>query len=151
MRKPGRAVLCALVAAIIGAGCGGAEEEKPLSKADYIAKGDASCKKSIKRIATAAEKDFGALGSDEMPSDKQLTTFVEDTLKPEIAGQVSDLRDLEPPEGDGDKLAEIYEGVDEALRKVEDDPGLLLKAGEDPFEKAYEAVRDYGFKECGES
>jgi len=151
MKKHSHAALVALVSASVAVGCGGGGDEKPLSKADYIAKGDASCKKSIKRIATAAEKDFAALGSDEMPSEKQLTTFVEDTLKPEIEGQVSDLRDLQPPEADADKLAEIYEGVDVALRKVEDDPGLLLKAGEDPFEKANQAVKDYGFKECGES
>lgn len=143
-------LLVALFAAGVAAGCGGGEEE-PLSKGQYIKQGDAACKESTDRIAEAADEDFADLGPDEMPTEKQLTQFVEETLKPEIEGQLSDLRDLQPPDADGDELDGIYEGVDEALAKVEDDPGLLLQRGKDPFEEANEAITDYGFKQCGQS
>jgi len=145
--------LCAAAAVLLatgaGAGCGG-DEAKPLSKADYIKQGDAICEKSGDKIDKAAQKTFADLGQNEMPTEEEITPFVEETFKPEIESQISGLRDLTPPEADADKLNEIYEQVEEALAKVEDDPGTLLEQGADPFEDANKAAQDYGFKVCGE-
>ena len=138
--------LCAGAAVLLAtaAGCGG-DDAKPLSKAEYIKQGDAICNKSGDKIDKEAQK----ITSD-TPSEEEITPFVEETFKPEIESQISGLRDLTPPEADADKLNEIYEQVEEALAKVEDDPGTLLEQGADPFEDANKAAQDYGFKVCGQ-
>jgi len=90
---------------------------------------------------------FGDLGPNEKPSDEQLTTLVEDVIKPNTQGQLNDLRDLTPPEGDEDTVNGIYDGVEEGLAKVEDDPKILLSK-DDPFAPATKKAEEYGFKEC---
>ncbi len=135
-----------LLAVGAGAGCGG-EDEEPLTKAEYIEQGDAICKKAQEEVEKEVEEMFGDLGATEEPSEEQLTTLVEDVLKPNTEGQLSELRDLPPPEGDEDTLNGIYDGVDEALAKIEDDPKILL-SGDDPFEAPSEKAADYGFKVC---
>lgn len=52
--------------------------------------------------------------------------------KPNVESQLSDLRDLAPPEGDEDKLNDIYEDVETAFAKVEDDPKVILEESNDP-------------------
>ncbi len=142
-KRYGCALALALLAAGVGAGCGGGDEE-PLSKAEYIKQGDAICKKA----AAELEKDAKAkLPSGKKPSEEQLTSFTEEVLKPNAQGQINDLRDLTPPEGDGDKLNGIYDEVEGALAKVEDDPKILL-SNEDPFAAPSKKAADYGFKEC---
>ncbi len=144
------AILAALLATGAVAGCGSGGD-KPLSKTEYIKQGDAICKKFGDKLDKAAQKQFADLGPNEAPSEKQLTPFVEDAVKPNIESQISGLRDLEPPKADKDKLNAIYDQVETALAKVEDDPESLLEQGADPFEKANAAAQKYGFKECGES
>ncbi len=149
MRNYACAMVVALLATGAAAGCGG-DESEPLSKAEYIKQGDAICKKSGDKIDMEAEEEFADLGADEEPSEEQLTTFVEDIAKPNLETQLSDLRDLGVPEGDEEELDDIYEGVETALAKVENDPGIILEEGNDPFEEPNDAARAYGFKECGE-
>ncbi|MEJ7750525.1 MAG: hypothetical protein WKF32_03635 [Thermoleophilaceae bacterium] len=148
MGKYGCALLVALLAAAGAAGCGG---DEPLSKAAYIEKGDAICKKSDAKVGKAAEKAFADLGENEMPTEKQLAPFVEDTLKPEVESQISELRDLSPPKADEDKLNKIYDDVESGLAKIEDNPKILLEEGNDPLEEPNKAAQDYGFKVCGQS
>lgn len=143
------AILIALLATGAAAGCGG-DEEEPLSKAEYIKQGDVICKKANETIEKEAEETFADLGPREMPSEEQLTAFVEDVAVPNVESQISDLRALAAPEGDEDELDKIYEDVDTALAEVEEDPATIVEGDNDPFQEPNEAARGYGFKECGE-
>ena len=145
-KRYGCAITVAVLAAVAGAGCGG-DDEKPLSKAEYVKQGDAICKKAQASGEKKVEEMFGDLGPNEKPSDEQLTTLVEDVIKPNTQGQLNDLRDLTPPEGDEDTVNGIYDGVEEGLAKVEDDPKILLSK-DDPFAPATKKAEEYGFKEC---
>ena len=147
-RTYGCAIVVALLATGAAAGCGG-DDEEPLSKAEYIKQGDAICKKANAELEREAEEMFRDLGSNERPSEEQLSTFVEDLIKPKIQGQVDDLRELSPPEGDEETVNAIYEKVEEGLSKVEGDPQLLL-SDDDPLQPATDAAADYGFKDCSE-
>jgi hypothetical protein len=135
-----------LLGAGAGAGCGG-DDEEPLSKAEYIKQGDAICKKAQVEGQKQVEEMFGDLGANEEPSEEQLKTLVEDVIKPNTEGQLNDLRDLAPPEGDEDTVNGIYDGVEEGLAKIEDDPKVLLSEN-DPFEAPSQQAEDYGFEEC---
>jgi hypothetical protein len=145
-KRYGCMVAVALVAAGAGAGCGG-DDEEALSKPEYVKQGDALCKKAQAAGAKETDEMFGDLGPNEEPSEEQLNTFVEEVFKPNTQGQVDDLRDLAPPEGDEDTVNGVYDGIEEGLAKVEDDPKVLLSA-DDPFEAAGKEAADYGFKEC---
>ena len=147
MKRYGCAIKVVLLAVGTGAGCGG-DDEEPLSKAEYIKQGDAICKKSDAELEKQAEEMFPDLGQDEQPSEEQLKTFVEDAFSSNAEQRLDDLRDLPAPEGDEETLDGIYDGFDEAVSKVEDDPGILL-TGDDPFEAPSKKAEDYGFKECG--
>ena len=147
-KRYGCAVAIALVAAGAGAGCGG-DDEEALSKAEFIEQGDAICEKAAAEGEKQADEMFADLGSNEEPSEEQLTTFVEDVLKPNIEGQLSDLRDLTPPEEDEETINAVYEQVETGLAKLEDDPKSIL-SDEDPLSDANQAAEDYGFKECSQ-
>jgi hypothetical protein len=149
MRKSACALAALLLATGFAAGCGD-DDEEALSKAEYIKQGDEICRESGDRIDQEAEKAFADLGENERPTEEQIAPFVKDTLVPEVEKQIEGLRDLAPPEEDEDKLNDIYDGVDEAASKVEEDPGLLLQEGADPFEEPNAAAQEYGFKVCGE-
>ncbi len=143
VKRYGCVIAVALLAA--GAGCG-SEDEEALSKAEYIKQGDAICKEASAELEKQANEAFPG---DEQPSGEELTTFAEDVLKPNIEGQLNDLRDLTPPEEDADTVNSIYEKVETGLAKLEDDPKVLLSR-DDPFEPANEAAEDYGFKDCSQ-
>jgi len=147
MKRYGCAIAVALLAASVGAGCGGDDDAEPLTKAEYIKQGDAICKKANADFDKQLEEKFP--DNVKKPSEEQLTTLTEDVLKPNIEGQLNDLRDLTPPESDEETLNATYDKLETALAKVEDDPKLLL-SGEDPFATANKEAQDYGFKECGE-
>ena len=148
-KRYGCAIAIALVAAGAGAGCGGDDDEEALSKAEFIEQGDAICKKAAAEGEKEADAMFADLGPNEEPSDEQLTTFVEDVLKPNVEGQLNDLRDLTPPEEDEDTVNAVYEKVETGLAKLEDDPKTIL-SDEDPLSDANQAAEDYGFKECSQ-
>lgn len=147
MKRYGCALTVVLLAVGAGAGCGG-DDEEPLSKAEYIKQGDAICKKANAELEKQANEMFPGLGQGEQPSEEQLKTFVEDAFSANAEQRLEDLRDLPAPEGDEDTLNRIYDGFDEAVAKVEDNPGILLREG-DPFRGPSQRAENYGFKECG--
>lgn len=141
------ALLLVLLGAGAVGGCGG-DGEKPLSKSEFIKRGDAICKKAEGDIEKAGEKFVDRFGEDSRPSDKELKAFVDDTFKPIVEGLASDLRDLPPPEGDEGAVEDIYEGFEAGLERVEDDPELIIRTEGDAFEDANKAASDYGLEEC---
>ena len=69
LKRYGCAVAIALVAAGAGAGCGGDDDEKALTKAEFIKQGDAICKKAAAEGEKQADEMFADLGSNEEPSE----------------------------------------------------------------------------------
>lgn len=138
MNKPTGLVMAALLAAV-AAGCGG--DEKPLSKSEYVEKGNAICSKGNKKVDEAVRK----LGRS--PDQEQLKEFASDDLAPIVEDQLDDLRDLKPPKGDERKVEQVYKAADDGLDKVKDDPESLTSSA--PFAKANKEVRSYGLKVCG--
>ena len=142
MRKYGCATVVVLLAAGAAAGCGG---EEALTKSEFLKQGNAICAKGGKQIDAAAEKTF----SKGEPSKKEITKFAEEDAIPNIDKQVSDLRELEPPKDDKDKVKKILDSADDALKKVKDDPAIFA-AGKDPFADTNKLALDYGLKRCAE-
>jgi|SRR4051794_7026166 hypothetical protein len=144
MRRVRRTALIVGALALFVAGCGGGDDEKSVSKADYLKQGNAICKKGNDAIDAAAQK----LG--ESPTQAQIEAFATGTLIPSVSNQLKELRALDTPEGDADTLSALYDDADAALAKIKADPALVA-AKSDPFADVNQRATQYGLTECGNS
>ncbi len=133
------------VAALFAAGCGGdagsSSDEPAPTKAAYITDADAICK--------AGQSDFEAIVKD-LPNDieaPESQAAISDEIVPLYRDQIEQLRALTPPEGDEEATARIYDAVEEAVDKVEEDPSALDEVV--TFEEANTLATDYGLEVCG--
>lgn len=147
------AIAAGLAAAMVLAACGSDEE---LSKAEYIAKGDALCKSIDAEGDPTFDKIFAEFPDVDMAVAKaELPKVAESTEK-----FVADFTGLEGPEADAAVIDKINAGV-EKLGATISTAAEHAKAGdEDKFkETLFESFeeedvldktsRDYGFKVCG--
>ncbi|MGK2932616.1 MAG: hypothetical protein ACSLFD_07595 [Solirubrobacterales bacterium] len=129
--------------ALAVAGCGGddsSDEEAP-TKAAYIEQADALCSESVTEIQTISE---------DLPNDlesPEVQTAISDEILPIYQEELTQLRELTPPEGDEDTTAAIYDSVEEALAAVEEDPSAI--GDESTFADSNEQAQAYGLEVCG--
>ena len=126
-------------------GCGEDEEASPLaqpavSKPRYIAAGDQICAEGDRELRREG-KDLARAGTAE------LTAAVEDEIIPLLETRIADLRALEPPPGDEEEVAEIYDAAERSLDRIRQDPELVERA-EEVFEPASRLASRYGFSDC---
>jgi hypothetical protein len=126
---------------VLAAGCGGGDDNS-LSKSEFVAQGNAICKKGNQQL-NAAGKELG-----KSPTKAQVNSFVTATVIPNIQGQVDQLRALDEPSADQDQVNAILDEADAALAKVKADP-TLLTGHADPFAKANKKAKAYGLTVCG--
>lgn len=140
------AVLAAL--ALIAAGCGGDDEEAsgpPLTKEEFITQADEICATGDEEINTAAEEQFGDL-TEEPPVEDQ-EAFLTDVVAPNYEGQLSQIRELSPPEEDTEEIEAVLTSLDDLITQLQDDPAAVLEATEPP--EASRLAQDYGLQNCG--
>ncbi len=132
------------VGGLLATGCGGddsSSDEPAPSKAAYVADADEICatgRSTIEEIVQGLPADIQAAESQ---------TAITEEIVPLYRDQVAELRALTPPEGDEEKVAAIYDAVDEAVDTAEADPTSLGRS--DPFTEADGLAADYGFEACG--
>jgi hypothetical protein len=134
----------ALILVAVAAGCGSSDNE--VSKSEFLKKGNAICKKGNKEIEQEANKTFK---KGQEPSPEELKKFATETLVPNVRGQVEDLRALDKPKADKDKVDAILDEADAAVAKGEKDPLVLTNDQKDPFKKANKLANNYGLTACG--
>lgn len=142
-------VLVVLGLALVGAGCGGGDDNKSsssISKAEYIRKGNAICAAGNKKIEAKAGQVFG---TKQKPSEGQLTQFASTVLLPSVEQEVAQLKKLGAPSGDEDKVKAILAAADDGIAKGKQDPLSLTQDKGGPFEKANSLARAYGLTVCG--
>jgi hypothetical protein len=128
----------ALAAGLVTAGC---SSEDRLSHDEFVEQADKICADGNGDLSTAAVE----LGAD--PSDEDVSSFVTDTLVPNIQDQHDALEDLAPPEDDQDAFDDMLSSLQDSLDGLEDDPMTLI--GDDVFADANAAAQDLGLEECG--
>jgi hypothetical protein len=122
------------------AACGGSDAP---STEEYIADADAICRQADADLETVVKEQFGTTP----PNRQELAQFTEDEVIPNIEDQLAELRELEPPEGDEDQVARIFDTLDQAIQEFKRNPDI-----ENPPRGIAEANRlaeDYGFEVCG--
>lgn len=129
--------------AIFAAGCGGSDDssEDAPTKAAYVTEADDICATNQEEISEIA-KDL----PDDI-NDPAVQDAISDEVLPIYQDQLTALRALTPPEGEENATTEIYDALEEALQKVEDDTSAL----NDPttFEDANARAIDFGLEVCG--
>lgn len=118
--------------------------EQTLTKAELIEQGDAICEASNEKIDAADDRFIDP----ENPTEAEFRAAINDTLVPEVKGQITDLRALKAPAEDVDTITAMLDALETELAKVEADPLYLLEDG--AFTEANELAQEYGFEVCGE-
>lgn len=149
LKKIGSALVVVSASAILLGGCGGGgDETQELSKAEFIKQADAICAKTDKAQEaelTAYLKENPKAESSQAGQEKMVT----DAGLPPLQEEIGELAELEPPSSDAQKVEAIVKDLEEALKKSEDTPGLLVR-GPDPFAEVGKLATAYGFKECNQ-
>jgi hypothetical protein len=158
VRRLGTLAIPLLVSALIAAGCGGGGGDNdtssastssgPLTKAEYIAKGDQICAQGTLVIGQAGREQFGT----SQPTREQAVQFGQDTVVPSLEDTLTKLRALEVPQGDEAETTAIYTALEDGINKLKDDPNLFVEsASGGAFDRANQLAQAYGFKQCGQS
>ncbi len=150
LKMTGLALLAATVAA---AGCGGGDEEKALSKADYVKQGNKICTDFNEDVNQDAEKVFAGLQSEKDVTAAKAREFF-DVALPKFDVVVEDLDALGPPEGDEDTVQAIIDAGKSDSEKIEegkdDDEAIrgfvIMDTATPEFDQKADA---YGLGVCG--
>jgi hypothetical protein len=141
----------AMLAALAG-GCGGGDdsEEQPLTKAQYIKKGNKICAKEGERlgkemVAYGEQKDPEGSGEPNTQEDTALTISV--ILIPGFRAEVEALEELMPPAEDEARVEAMLERFNAGLEDGEENPNAFFTKSE--FQKGTAAAKKYGLESCG--
>lgn len=155
-----RRMICGLVlmaALIVGAcvaGCGSSgnststETTATISKAEFVAKGNAVCVKGEK----AQEAEINAYVKkngleNQKPSKAQNVEIVETILAPNIQSQIDGVKALGAPSGEEQQVSSALELSQQTLEKIEANPELAF-GKENVFAAAGKQLHALGLKEC---
>jgi hypothetical protein len=149
----GLAFAAILSMCLVAAGCGSSNNNNSststaaLTKAEFLKKGNAICKKGNQAINKAAQQTFGPRNGPK-PSQSQVNDFATKTLIPNIQEQITAIKALPPPSGDEAKVTKITDDAQAALDKAKQDPSLLTGNGPDPFKQVNVETKAYGLTAC---
>jgi hypothetical protein len=162
----------ALCAALVGAGCGGDDEETTTATTtgatgatgasgatgesgggllpdDFAAEADAICSEGDKKIDAEANKFFGDLEKEPSTADQE--EFATKTVIPEIQQQIDDLNDLDAPDEGAEEWDTFLKDAQSTLDDVKDDPALLTDEGGNPFADVEKQAQELGLAQCASS
>jgi len=122
-----------------------------LTKAEFLKKGNAICKKGNQQINKAAHQTFTKKKYPTGPPPQSVQKkFATDTLIPTVQGEIDGVKALGAPAGDEAQVKAIIDSAQSALDKGKADPTLLLQNGKkDPFAKSNKLANAYGLTVCG--
>jgi hypothetical protein len=131
-----------LPAIIVGlAACGGSDT---VSKEDFVTQANQICADSNEAVIAAAGESLSA-----EPTGKEITSFWNETGRPEVESRIDQIGELDVPEGDEAEveaiLAALESGTEETQAQV--DAGKAI--GEtDPYAEASRLAEAYGLSDC---
>lgn len=145
-------IVVVAVLSLVATSCGGSGDPSPkrLTKAEFVAKGDAVCAASEKKLEAAFAEEFTGEGD---PTPKQMQAVLRRAATI-TEGTVAKLKRLEPPatleKRFDTALADAGRGI-AALRKGAagpDEAKAIFNASEDPFANANKGFEAVGITRC---
>lgn len=150
----GLALMAAVIVGICVAGCGSssnstsAETTAAISKAEFVAKGNAVCvqgEKAQEAEINAYVKKNGL--EKQKPTQAQNVEIVETILAPNIQSQINGVKALGAPSGEEQQVSSALELSQQTLEKIEANPELAF-GKKDTFAAAGKQLHALGLKEC---
>jgi hypothetical protein len=140
---------------VVVVGCGGSSSDTTtasLTKAQFIAQGNAICKKGSTKVEAEFEdfaKKNGIEGNKE-PTTAEEVELAETILTPNVKSQSEELRALGAPSGDEDEITAMLDSLDQGVEEAEADPEGLIEGKSEPFKDASQKAQKYGLSACGQ-
>jgi hypothetical protein len=138
-----------VIAALAVAGCGSSSSSSTssaaITKAAFLAKGNALCANNNKQNQLTIAK----LGNH--PSKAQITSYVTKTFVPGVQSVIDGVRALGAPSGDQATVTNILNLGQTDLNKIKGNPALLLTAKTNPFANFAKIAHPYGLKDCAKN
>jgi hypothetical protein len=150
-RRLGQAVaaVALVLVTLLVAGCGSsssssstAAAKPPLTKAQFLAQGNAICTQGNKNLA-GPEKALGT-----SPTEAQFAAFITGPFKSEVQRQITALRALNAPSADKATVKHIFDLAQSELDSVTSNPKAAESATVSPFKQFQTAVHAYGLTAC---
>ncbi len=131
------------------AACGGDDDDsEALSLDDFVSQADAICAEMETELDAAGEEAFGS--ATELPSEEELTAFVDDEVIPRVQSQIDAISALEPPAEIADDVDDLIETAESELEALKDNDDLttLFSNNEDPFTESNAKSGELGLTDC---
>lgn len=153
-----KAILTVVILALLGVGCGSSDDTgdtptSTLSKAEFIKRADAICKRTREEVVYPAAERVLSLPPGSPARRKLELKLVSSAFVPGLEKLLAELGELGAPAGDEAEIERIIELTEPALEEARTEPetyvaGKDYRFGEEHYGKAYQAAQDYGMKEC---
>jgi hypothetical protein len=149
----GLALMAALIVGVCVAGCGSSsstttETTAAITKAEFVAKGNAVCVKGEKAQEAEINAYIKKNGLEKQkPTKAQNVEIVETVLAPNIQSQINGVKALGAPSGEERQVNSALELSQQTLEKIEANPELAFGKG-NAFAAAGKQLHALGLKEC---
>lgn len=149
----GLALMAALIVGVCVAGCGSSsstttETTAAITKAEFVAKGNAVCVKGEKAQEAEINAYVKKNGLEKQkPTKAQNVEIVETVLAPNIQSQIDGVKALGAPSGEEQQVSSALELSQQTLEKIEANPELAFGKG-NAFAAAGKQLHALGLKEC---
>jgi hypothetical protein len=141
-----------LSVALAVAGCGGSGDESSsisISKAAFIKKTDAVCKRGNGRMEAAFGRFLIKNKNLRRPSKDEYEALVGKVLVPNIEREIKEIRAFPVPSGDEDRVDDFLEALEEGIEVAERNPKAVVGSSEVIFGIPSRLAREYGLEVCG--
>jgi hypothetical protein len=141
------------LAALVVTGCGGGGDSSTatvsVSKAVFIKKVDAVCKRGTERMQKAILDFLKQHRNVQRPNKAQSEKLVGTAIVPSVKTELKELKALEAPEGDGDRVDAIISALEEGLETAEGNPEAVVASSDAVFGISGRLAAEYGAEVCG--
>jgi hypothetical protein len=145
-----------LAALLLVAGCGGDDESggdasvagstasAGVSKSEFIDQANSLCAKRSAELKVKGRRVFKEVFTKPEPiAAKAMTTKV---IIPVFEGELRDLKTLNVPPNDGEKVSAIYKAIEDMIARIKKNPQA---EGFYPYKEAEKLSAEYGITACG--
>jgi hypothetical protein len=146
-------VVAVVIIALVVAGCGGGSDdsstaEGSVSKAAFIKKVDAVCQKGTERMQRAILVFLKQHKSVRRPNKAQSEKLVGTAIVPSVKTEIKELKALDAPEGDEERVDAIISALEEGLETAEGNPEAVAASSDAVFGISGRLAGEYGAVVC---
>jgi hypothetical protein len=147
-------VVAVMIIALVVAGCGGGSDdsstaEGSVSKAAFIKKVDSVCQKGTERMQQAILIFLQQHKGVQRPNTVQSEKLVSTAIVPSVKTEIKELKALDAPEGDEERVDAIIGALEEGLETAEGNPEAVVASSDAVFGIPGRLASEYGAEACG--